>query len=85
MPENKERMWKLYWSDDAELKDWELRKFQLSHQAYNQVQQRKYTEKFENEWFDKIESVQDKFGRSVVESYFYLLRPMNDVSDGRIQ
>jgi len=27
MPENKEKMWKLFWSDEAELKDWELRKF----------------------------------------------------------
>lgn len=29
--------------------------------------------------------MQDKFGRSVVESYFYTLRPMMDVSDQLIQ
>jgi len=27
MPENKEKMWKLFWSDDEDLKVWDLRKF----------------------------------------------------------
>lgn len=36
LPENKEKMWKLYFSDDEELKKWELHKFQNSHAGYNQ-------------------------------------------------
>jgi hypothetical protein len=42
LPENKEKMWKLYFSEDEELKKWELHKFQNSHGAFNQVQQRKH-------------------------------------------
>ena len=85
LPENKEKMWNLYFSDSEDVKKWELHKFQNSHVGYNQPQQRKYIEKLENEFFDKILTVQDKYGRSVVESYFYTLRPMMDVSDQLIQ
>lgn len=83
LPENKEKMWAEYFTEDV-LK-WELHKFQNSHMGFNQPQQRSLTEKFENEWFDRILSVTSKYGRSVVESYFYTLRPMNDVSDARFQ
>lgn len=85
LPENKEKMWATYFSDSEELKSWELHKFENSHLGFNQPQQRKFTEKFENDFFDKIMPVSKKFGRSVVESYFYFLRPMHDLSDARMK
>lgn len=36
LPENKEKMWKLYFSDSDELKNWELHKFENSHAGYHQ-------------------------------------------------
>ena len=85
LPENKDKMWELYFSDSDDLKSWELHKFQNSHAGFNQPQHRKFTQKFEDQFFDKILTVTDKFGRSVVESYFYTLRPMTDVNEALIK
>ena len=83
-PANKDKMWDLYFSGNEELKSWELHKFQNHHVGFNQPQQRKFTEKFENKFFDQILDVTTRYGRSVVESYFYRLRPLEDVSDARL-
>jgi hypothetical protein len=43
LPENKEKMWNLYFSDSEDVKKWELHKFQNSHVGYNQPQHKKFT------------------------------------------
>jgi hypothetical protein len=76
-PANKERMWKLYFSTDAdnELKDWGLYSYHNSFRGWNQVQHREYTEKFEDEFFEKIADIIKTKGRYVAEAYYHLLQP----------
>lgn len=37
LPENKDKMWKLYFSGSEELDKWELHKFENSHTGFNQT------------------------------------------------
>ena len=44
------------------------------------MSQRKFTEHLQAQFFDLIGGVIEKKGRHVAQSYFYILRPMNDSS-----
>jgi hypothetical protein len=76
-PANKEKMWKLYFSTDPdnELKDWGLYSYHNSFRGWNQVQHREYTEKLQEEFFEKIPDIIKTKGRYVAEAYYYFLEP----------
>lgn len=85
LPENKEKMWRLYFTKDKQLDEWALNHFQNSFRGWNQVQQRKHTAALQNEFFDLISDVIASRGRYVAESFFYLLRPMLECDDAAIK
>ena len=85
-PENKQKMWALYFTKDkeAEIEKWGLYDFQNSFRGWNQVGHRQFTADLQAEFFDKIGDIVASKGRYVAESYFYILRPMNDCDDATV-
>lgn len=71
-------MWDFYFNfdKDSEIEGWGLHSYQNSMRGFNQQQQSKYIEKFEDPFFENITAVIEKKGRFVAEVYFYCLRPM---------
>ena len=74
-PENKQKVWDMYFAKDSECDKWGLRSFQMSFRGFNQTQHRKYLEKFEDEFFKNISAIVTNKGRFTAEAYFYILRP----------
>ena len=86
-PGNKEKMWNAYFSLDknGECEEWGLYHYQNSFRGWNQVSQRQFTEKLQQEFFDKITGIVKHKGRYVAEAYFYILRPMNHCDEASIK
>lgn len=49
------------------------------------MQHREYTEKFEDEFFEKIPDIIKTKGRYVAEAYYYLLQPTNKTDAAAIK
>lgn len=68
-------MWELYFAKDSEIENWGLRSIQMSFRGFNQVAHREQLEKFEDEFFTKIQAIVESKGRFVAEAYFHFLKP----------
>lgn len=86
-PENKQKYWDLYFSKDTddEINKWGLSQHRNSFLGFNQVSHRKFIEKFEAQFFEKITDIIEKKGRFIAETYFYILRPMNKTDEAAIK